>query len=86
LFKEVNSYSTKEQEENKSLVEKQNFSISAGIAGGKEAEHEVWVNPFDRSFKKATFSQSGSAISFGAQSNEGDRMRKSSVPFGINSP
>ncbi len=56
MFKEVNSYNTKEQEENKSLVEKQNFSISAGIAGGKEAEHEVWINPFDRSFKKATFS------------------------------
>jgi hypothetical protein len=86
LYKEVSGYSTRRLEENKSLVEKQNFNIATGIPGGKEAEHEVWINPFDRSFKKANFSQSGSQRSFGQQENEGDRMRRSSVPFGMNSP
>ena len=82
LYKEVSGYSTRRLEENKSLVEKQNFTIGTGIPGGKEAEHEVWINPFDRSFKLASFSQSGSQRSIG----ETDRMRRSSVPFGMNSP
>jgi len=71
-------------EENKALVEKQNFTISTGIAGGKDAEKEVWINPFTESFKRATFTgTTNSAITLG---DEGDRMRKSSLPFGMNSP
>ena len=38
MYKGVTAYNTKNQEENKSLVEKQNFTISAGIAGGRAAE------------------------------------------------
>lgn len=46
MFEQVTAYNTKDQEENKSKVEKQNFTISTGIAGGKDAEKEVWLNPF----------------------------------------
>ena len=44
LFKEVTSYSKADLEENKNKIEKQNFTISQGIAGGKDAEKDVWVN------------------------------------------
>jgi hypothetical protein len=47
-------------EENKTLVEKQNFTISSGIAGGRDAEKEVWINPFTSNFKKATFTANNS--------------------------
>ena len=54
-WEQATQYTTKDMEENKALVEKQNFTISTGIAGGKEAEQEVWINQFQHSFKKATF-------------------------------
>ena len=44
LFKEVTSYSKANLEENKNKIEKQNFTISQGIPGGKDAEKDVWVN------------------------------------------
>jgi hypothetical protein len=44
LFKEVTSYSKADLEENKNKIEKQNFTISQGIPGGKDAEKDVWVN------------------------------------------
>jgi hypothetical protein len=44
LFKEVTSYSKADLEENKNKIEKQNFTISHGIPGGKDAEKDVWVN------------------------------------------
>jgi hypothetical protein len=60
LFKEVTSYSKADLEENKNKIEKQNFTISHGIPGGKDAEKDVWVNQFTNSFHKATFSKNGS--------------------------
>ena len=56
LYREVTGYSTAVQEENKSKIERQNFTISHGIAGGREAEKEVWINQFTNSFHKASFS------------------------------
>jgi hypothetical protein len=44
LFKEVTSYSKADLEENKNKIEKQNFTISQGIPGGKDAEKDLWVN------------------------------------------
>jgi|APCry1669189034_1035192.scaffolds.fasta_scaffold517144_1 hypothetical protein len=55
MFEHVSSYNKKDMEENKQLVEKQNFSIQHGIAGGKSAEEEIWINPFNQKFMKATF-------------------------------
>lgn len=81
------NFSTRDMEENKTLVEKQNFTISTGIAGGKVAENEVWINPFTESFKRATFTgTTNSAVTLGGGETEMDRMRKSHLPFGMNSP
>lgn len=44
LFKEATSYSKADLEENKNKIEKQNFTISQGIPGGKDAEKDLWVN------------------------------------------
>lgn len=44
LYKEVTGYNTNVQEENKSRIERQNFTISQGIAGGKDAEKDLWIN------------------------------------------
>lgn len=82
LFEQAEEYTTKELEENKERIEMQNFTIQQGIPGGKPNEQELWVNQFNTSFMKATFSTSGS---FSCE-NEKERMRKSSVPFGMNSP
>jgi hypothetical protein len=73
-------------EENKQLVEKQNFTISSGIAGGKPAQQDVWINQFNDSFMRATFSQTGSKQSLFDIREETGRMRRSCVPFGMNSP
>lgn len=54
------TFDTHEFEENKQLAEKQNFNIGPGIAGGKPAEKDVWINQFSDSFMRATFSTSGS--------------------------
>jgi hypothetical protein len=80
------TYDKHQYEENKTLVEKQNFTISSGIAGGKPAEKEVWINQFSDSFMRATFSQSGSKQNLMSLKDETERMRRSSVPFGMNSP
>lgn len=46
MFEPPIFYNTKDMEENKTLVEKQNFTIATGIKGGKDAEQEIWLNPF----------------------------------------
>jgi hypothetical protein len=80
------SYDTHQYEENKQLIEKQNFTISSGIAGGKPAQQDVWINQFSDSFMRATFSQTGSKSNLISLKDETARMRRSCVPFGMNSP
>jgi hypothetical protein len=79
MFQQPILYSTKEMVENKSLVEKQNFSIaSGGIPGGKPAKEEVWSSTFQRKPHPLAHR------SFDHQSVE--QLKRSSVPFGMNSP
>lgn len=80
MFQQAVFYTTKQMEDNKSLVEKQNFSIASGIPGGKAAEEEVWANPFLRKHPLAQWNQSFDI------SNSAEQLRRSSVPFGMNSP
>jgi hypothetical protein len=81
----VTSYSKTDLEENKNRIEKQNFTIATGIPGGKPAEKDLWTNQFTSSFHRATFTKNGSIQQLNS-TLETDKMRKSSVPFGMNSP
>jgi hypothetical protein len=81
MFEQVTTYTTKDCEENKSKIEKQNFTISTGIAGGKAAEQEVWMNPFEVTNRKNCTFTNGDTRKI-----EALKMRQSNVPFALNSP